>query len=398
MNNILKQAVYYSCCILATHAQAVEWRGSTALEQRAFLESPIDPRQHDNYSSVIINPELYWDWDSGRQSVTFTPFYRWDQYDDERTHADLREFYWLIVGDRYEFSLGLRKIFWGTTESQHLVDVVNQTDLVENPDGEDKLGQPMLATLLLTDWGDIEFYLLPYFRERTFPGQEGRLRTIPRVDTNTPASYESSKRDKHVDLAVRLGKTIGSWDIGLSYFSGTNREPRLLPIINISGEAVLLPVYDLMQQLGLDIQGVTGAWLWKLEAIHRDTRDIDFTALTAGLEYTFYNIKQSRLDIGIVAEYLYDDRGDAASTPFEDDVMLGMRLTPNDVQSTEFLLGVILDRSGTARVYRLETSRRLSNHLSISIDASVFSHIPQSDPLYSFRQDDYVQLDLSYYF
>ena len=40
--------------------------------------------------------------------------------------------------------VGAAKVFWGTAESRHLVDIINQTDAVEDIDEEDKLGQPMV--------------------------------------------------------------------------------------------------------------------------------------------------------------------------------------------------------------------------------------------------------------
>ena len=59
---------------------------------------------------------------------------------DQRTHGDIRELAYVharvMIGS---FVVGIRKEFWGVTEFQHLVDVINQTDGVEDFDGEDKL-------------------------------------------------------------------------------------------------------------------------------------------------------------------------------------------------------------------------------------------------------------------
>ena len=104
-------------------------------------------------------------------------------------------------------STGIGKVFWGVTESQHLVDVINQTDLVENMDGEEKLGQPMINFALVRDWGTVDFFLLPGSRERTFPEAEGRLRTTPRVDVEQ-AVYESSRGKRHIDEAIRRPQNI----------------------------------------------------------------------------------------------------------------------------------------------------------------------------------------------
>ena len=116
------------------------------------------------------------EWDDGRQAITLVPFFRYDSADDRRTHGDLREAFWSRIGDDWELHVGARRVFWGVTEFRHLVDIVNQTDLVENIDGEDKLGQPMVQLSLVRDFGLLDLYLLTGFRERTFPGSDGRLR------------------------------------------------------------------------------------------------------------------------------------------------------------------------------------------------------------------------------
>lgn len=50
----------------------------------------------------------------------------------------------------------------------HLVDIINQSDLVENPDGEDKLEKPLVKLTSGLPWraGTLNLFMLPYFRER----------------------------------------------------------------------------------------------------------------------------------------------------------------------------------------------------------------------------------------
>lgn len=377
---------------------AAELRGSVAFEQRSFPSSPAAPAQHDVYSSFVLEPEFYFGDSSGRHSLTFSPYYRQDSHDEERTHADVRELYWLMVGDWYEISAGVRRVFWGTTESQHLVDVINQTDLVENPDAEDKLGQPMASAKLLTGGGAFEFYLLPGFRERTFPASDGRWHPFPGRTIGAQALYEDHRKDRHLDWAVRWSTTLGNWDIGVSHFEGTSRDPLLVSEPATGTDATLSPYYELMQQTALDIQGVVGPWLWKAEAIHRDSRLARLDALTAGLEYTFYQARGSSLDIGVVAEYLYGDQGGTGAPVFEDDLMIGMRLNTNNVQGTQFLLGVIRDRKEREAIYRLEAGHRLSDHWRLDLEAAIFSGFHGDSPLFGFRKDDFIQVELRYHF
>jgi hypothetical protein len=383
--------------IISVTVHAGEWSGSVGLEYRGFAQAPLDPDQHRDYLSAALQPEYVHTFEDSKDSLRFTPFLRTGSRDRERNHADLRELAWLGVGESHEWRIGIRKVFWGVVESQHLVDIVNQTDLVENLDGEEKLGQPMFNLALIRDWGTLDLFVLPYFRERTFAGAEGRLRTALRVDTDQ-AVYESAREQKHVDYAARWSKSWSGVDIGISYFDGTGRDPRLMLGFDRSGAPVLVPHYDQIRQVGLDLAAPLGSWLLKLEAIHRRDRIESYNASTAGIEYTFARVFDSDIDLGALAEYLYDERGKNAPTPFQNDVMLGLRLALNDVQSSELLLGVISDRDSDARMTSLEASRRVGEKWKLTLEARAFSGVPPTDPLYSMRRDDYVQLELTRYF
>ena len=383
-----------------------DWSGNVTLQDRYFINDALSTNssQHNNYLSVSSEIEFYEAWDNS--SINITPFIRVDQYDEERTHGDLREMYYQQTFDTWELRLGISKVYWGVTESQHLVDVINQTDNIESVDGEDKLGQPMVKASFEQDWGTVDVFILPYFRERTFQGIEGRPRTSLVVDTNQ-ASYESSSEEQHVDYALRWFKYFGDLEIGLSYFNGTSREP-LLTLGSSNGSPVLTPYYPLMQQAGLDAQLTTEEWLWKLEIIARDWQAFDnsntqlieqsFVALTGGFEYTFVGIAESDADLGLVAEYLYDDRNKQASSFFQNDVLIGLRLAMNDAASSEALLGVIYDLDYQEYLISLEASRRFAESWTASLEIRAFNKIDNSSLLNSIAKDDFVQLDIAYYF
>jgi len=147
-------------------AQAPDVAGSVGFEMRGFPHTSIAGVPGEANLSAVIRPEFEWEWDDGDQQLRFLPFFRVDQTDDQRTHFDIRELIWMMRGNTWEIAAGVGRVFWGVTESQHLVDIINQTDLVENPDGEDKLGQPMVN-------------LLPRYR-RPFPAADSD-RSRPRL-------------------------------------------------------------------------------------------------------------------------------------------------------------------------------------------------------------------------
>lgn len=142
--------------------------------------------------------------------------------------------------------------------------------------------------------------------------------------------------------------------------------------------------------------------MWKLEAIHLSglggSGASNFIGLTAGLEYTFYSVIGEATDIGLVIEYLYDDRGITIASPFQNDIMFGLRFNLNDEQSSEALFGMIKDMDFDSALYFIEASRRLGESFKITIEARQYSNIPVNDILHAYLKDDYIQLELSYYF
>jgi len=378
-------------------APAQELTGFALGETRLFPHEAIHPGQDDQSASFAVQPEFYYEWEGG-SSFTLAPFLRLDSADRERTHFDLREFTFLGLFEDFELRLGVRKVFWGATEVLHLVDIINQTDLVENIDTEDKLGQPMLNVSLARDWGTLDLFLLPYFRERTFPGRGGRLRGALVVDTGR-AEFESGLKEWHPDGAIRYSHTIGDLDFGLSQFIGTSREPTLRPGADDAGNPVLIPFYEQIRQTGLDLTFVAGSWLWKTEALYRAGQaDDDYFAWTGGLEYTFTGILDTAMDLGVVLEGFYDDRGRRATNPFEHDIALGLRLAVNDAASTEALFGWVQDVTGSSRSLFLEASRRFGSHWVLSLEIRTFMGLDADDFLFDLRDDDLLQLEMTYYF
>jgi hypothetical protein len=398
-------------CLLALapavgRAAEVELTGRLGVEGRLFPEAPMHGRQRHHSGSAVGELEFYGEWDFG--AITVKPFYRHDFADFERTHFDLREASLLLLGDDWagepwELHLGIDKVFWGVTESVHLVDIINQTDLVEGLDGEDKFGQPMVLLSLPREFGTIDLFVLPYFRERSFPGKRGRLRfSIPTDDALS--SYESGAKQHHVDFAARYSHTIDILDFGLSYFRGTSRDPGFLLVRNRDLDLVLAPFYSQIDQGGIDAQLTTGPWLLKLEALYRTgqtdltNRPTDYFASASGFEYTFFGVFGTGMDFGLLSEWLYDSRGGNALTDFENDLFVAFRLAANDTPDSQLLAGVIQDTSSESRSFRVEASRRIGDSFTLNVEGSFFVAPQPNSFLAALADDDYIQLELDYHF
>ena len=378
----------------AQNAPKLKQSMELGVEGRAFLESAAYPKQEGSGVSLSIRPE--WDLAITHGNFRFAPFARWDQHDGERTHVDIRE---LTVRKRYgNFDLlaGVGRVFWGTTESLHLMDIVNQSDLVENPDGEEKLGQPMLNLAWTTSLGVFSGFVLPLHRERLLPGEKGRLRAPLPYDRDDP-EYEADREEQHIDTALRWSLSRGALDLGLSHFHGTAREPRF-ELRPDGAELELVSIYDQIDRSGLDVSLVRGGWLLKLEAIHEHSRVDDYAAAVGGFEYTIASAFRSTWDVGLLAEYLWDERGKISPSPFQNDVFVGTRLAANDIAGTELLAGGIIDLDRDAWFVNLEASRRIGNSAKLVLELRMFSGSDEADPISAFRRDDYVQLEYIHYF
>lgn len=396
-------------CLGALPAQA-DLDAELGVQLRLFPQDGPRAMEASDDLSSSFSAEWYWESEDRNTSLTVLPFARFGVEDQGRDHFDVREFALTHVFGDFELRAGISKVFWGKTEINHLVDVINQDDNLENLDGEDKLGQPMLRLSYRVPGGQLVGFVLPGFREREFVGPEARLSTPLKV-RQSGAIYESSEEEDHVDWALRWEGYVGSLDFGLAHFSGTARDPQLVPN-DFQQPTALLPVYAQMEQTSLDAQYIHGGWLFKLEALSRDSAvlrpgpqglpifvDERFAAATGGFEYTLYGVMGSAADLGLLAEYLWDERGESAPTPFQNDLFLGGRLALNDIPGTTLLGGAVVDLDNDGAFINIEASRRLGSDYALSIEARVFSNVdPRDTTLYPVRNDDYLQLELTRYF
>lgn len=388
------------CCCLPLTAARADWQGDIDAESRWFLESGRTGNA-DGSVSAAMQLEYVSDRRERQDRVQFIGFGRIDSLDSSRSGLDLREFNWQSRASALHVKLGVSREFWAKTEFFHLVDIICQKNLLEDLRAETQLGQPMLKLDYSLTSQRFEFWWLPIFREREFADKDARFQFSPFIRTAS-AEYESERREYHQDYALRWSSSfnpfgLGGADLGMSIFSGTSRDPNLA--LRADQQAFwLVPYYPLLEQSGIDFQWALGAWLFKGEAVRRRTEPDNYSAWTAGLEYSFIGLMDSNIDMGLVLELMRDDRNFSATHFFQNDVGLGLRLAFNDVSSTEMLISYIDDRELNSAVWLLEFTRRLAGDWALEMDAAVFHDIQEQDILYGIRQDDFVQVTIKWYF
>ncbi len=365
-------------------------------ELRFFPQSPAYEGQLDSLQpSFILSGDGRWTSDDRKRRVRVKPFLRLDGEDSERTHFDLRELSYSQRLPEFDVLAGNAQVFWGVAESHNVVDVINQFDTVENGDEGDKLGQSLLRLGKFTDIGRIEFFYLPYFRERTFPGEDGRQRSSLVVDTDN-ARYERSAEETAGDVALRYKHQIDMFDVGAHLFAGTGRDPFFTP--SADGES-LIPTYQRLSQGGLDVQWTSDAWLLKFEATAASQSAESIFSTVAGFEYTFFDLGETGIDVGLLAEGLYDTRDDSEVplTLFDNDVFAGTRVTWNDIDESELLVGGLYDVETGAVSGSIDYETRIGSVMVLEAETRLLS-APEEDPLYQQRRDSNFTLRLTRYF
>jgi len=448
-SRVISLILMLSCLVSAnSHAFTIEdvtFDTTLGLQTRLYDNFPTAPIQRRfEFLTINFQQEISYHWNEGKDSVVFTPYFSGTRYQDpvrttqdgffplvfipipiidlieprtvNNSYGDIRELLYTHISDSntWEIRAGIGKVFWGVTEAQHLVDIINQDDLRADIDGEDKLGQPMINFTYVSNIGNFDFFLLPGFREKQYQINEGRLnplfvqdQSFIMLDENN-TDFESDDEEQHIDFALRWSHSIGVSDIGLSYFQGTNRDPLLFgqviseerfinnpidarPSVTTGGTTefanlnFVTPYYEQMTQVGIDYQATIDAWLLKLEAIYVDSDSLktllqdqlagktsdfttDYTAFAMGFEYTFNSIFNSPADLGLIVEYLSDSREFESTSPYQNDVFLGLRLAQNNEKDRTVLIGVSQDLDIDSYIAIAEISRRIGKRSKIYLE------------------------------
>ena len=197
-------------------------------------------------------------------------------------------------------------------------------------------------------------------------------------------------------------------------FKGTSRAPLLIPGTRPNGDLVLRPYYAQIDQTGLDAQAILGDWALKLEAISRGGQGKRYAAATGGFERTLVGVFGTRADLGLVVEYVWDQRDDEADTIYDHDAGFATRWRLNDVADTQALIGLMWDVRNQQYFIKLEASRRVGDDWSLALGGRYFggTQAPPTEPpaavldayfdfdhkLDQVARDDYIQLQLTRYF
>lgn len=441
---LLTALCFYSACLQAE----VQFSAVLEAELRVFPQQGLQQQQKRAYASLAAQPRFDWRSEQQNQRIRIEPFLRGSTPDGNRSHVDLREAYYQYSGLQWQLKVGVSSEFWGVTESQHLVDVINQADIAENPIGKEKLGQPMVKLGFEPAFGNIDLYLLPYFRAKEFASARERFQVGTGLNDinadnsadlqakyhDSKAFYQSRHKESHIDTAIRWSHYIDNFDFALSAFNGTSREaiPVLydIQLANNDVTGKFASWYEQSTRLGLEAQYLHYEWAFKLESAYHRQQSGNYSAAVAGLEYTFSDVGKNGSDIGLLVEYLWHNRSDISIrkptkkaleeslfnaldsqdlfdsykipydylTPFDNDIFLGTRFSLNNIAGTQFLAGVIVDADDQTVLASFEGSTRIGDSVRLAVNMYYSETQDKGSTFYPFRRDNLIEFKANWFF
>lgn len=400
-------------------AQDFTYGGSLEATLRYYPQDGILPGQTEAGIAPILSGEFNTKtkFDSGTLVFELAGLYNSETGEG---YADIPRGYYQYFGDSWDVLVGSNIEYWGVSESNRVVDTINQRYVIDQTVDYISLGQPMVNFNWSPNYSStLSLYALLYFRDRDLGSAATRFRS-PILMSNNDAVYQEGD-DRHLDFAARYRTSFdalwGAMDLAGSYFEGTNRAPSTLPNVCILPGGVFdqvncaaivqgnppglkgIPYYAKLRRYGLELVYSNGDLQLTFEGAISHSLDETYYSAVAGAQYSFGGIGPTGDTLTVVGEYLYDDRSAIQPlTIYDDDVFLGFAYNGNDVNGTAVRGGMYYDLNSDAQIYTLSYSRRIGDALRLEVAGFGVNSANTTDPV-AFAQDDgFVQVSLSYFF
>ncbi len=284
-----------------------------------------------------------------------------DPVDTNRTFAIPKDMWIAIDTGTHILKAGFQVINWSATEAFHPVDVLNSRFFDSNLQKPSKIGEPIVSYKYLFGDSSIQFMYLPYFTDPILATEGSAFG--PGYDFDEIQIYETGttfEDDNFIhQMAIQLSTSIGGTDLAFSYINHVDRD---IPAFVFTGTKFIdnttVPIFDAIffhkQQFGLTSQSIIGDWIFKTEMAFVDwkqsnfdnalfTRE-DYFATALGLETT--TAMGDGGEVTFIFEYQSLNGMDdilATNVFFQNDLLVGLRFSFNDLNSKELFLSAITD-------------------------------------------------------
>jgi len=357
MKNVLVWLVAISLPVVGSvclGASGWKSKGEVTLESRQFTDDDLEHTQDYNLGLFVRIETRY---RKGPFRLQVRAFGRVDHEDSTRDLTALEEAWAGYRKGPWDLRLGFQMWNWTATEAFHPADVMNSRNLDSNIENPEKLGELMFSARRAIGDGGLSLYYLPRYEAPNLPGPSSRLSFVPAgLTVGKPIWLEDdaiSSDHYGAQWGARFTQTFGDADLSVHYLDHMDRQ---YPLFSLEPDSLeIRPVYSKVQDLGLTYLHILGSLIFKLEYAHKEFEDqigllqafnqIDHQQGAFGLEYGWSNPSGSETTMLLEGQGVFGTTKEerAQITPFQRDLLAGLRHTWNDTMSRELLFTCIYD-------------------------------------------------------
>jgi len=375
-------------------SEGLEYKGNIGIES-TYINHDIAGKR-DSQNALRLELELKQKTANGQMVLNSESIV--DKDDKNRRYVDVNDLYYKHEFENSDLLIGRSTRFWGAMEFYNHTDAFNTKDWRDNPfDYDAKIGANNIAYTHYFENSDLAV-IAKIGQERQ------RVQGIESVNNFLPANYDDKlQTQKGKNRPTVYVKSAGSaeetqFDYAVIYQNGYDEQRYLAPL----GASLHQNAYLVDKVMGYATL-VAGETIYKTELAYTKSDDVkvsDYAQYSAGLEHTFYGV-WGKSDLGVLAEYYKYDARDASKLGakdfgnlFQNDLVLGFRLSVNDSGDSDVLGGVSLDQDNQEKLVFVEYNTRLLEKYKVGVSYQRLA--PKRSSV--FKALDSVQLEVGYYF
>jgi len=322
--------------------------------------------------------------------------------DEERRYIDVSELYFEHRFPNSAFLIGKNIRSWEAMEFYNHTDNFNTKNWLDDPfDFDSKLGALNFSYNYFLDDASLCVIAKLYENGQKVQDERSSNRFAPLKYSN---ALETSQDRSSPTLYLKYTpKAKDNIDYSLILEHGYDEQRYLVPVNrrDINGSLKQHSyIVDKLMGYGTLKRGNT---IYKSElalTYSEDSNVAHYSQASLGAEHTLHKFYKE-MDIGGLVEYykykaFQKDKYNAKSFNklFDDDLVLGMRVSQNDKYNSELLTGVMIDRHNSEKVYFAEYDTQINDKYKIGVD---LQHLAPHKGSF-FRDVDRIRVELGYYF
>ncbi len=282
----------------------------------------------------------------------------------------LRELYVQAGFDKFSITLGQQIVVWGKADAAIITDVVSPRDtsdfiFIELEDA--RFGQPMLATDIYTDHGNLFVFISPFPLTDRMPARDTRYdRQLPGMDLFAVKTEELICSD--VEYGVRWEAFFEKTDLSLmaGRFFANTAVYGVAPSYDGPGKPVLMESYPSYAMMGMAVTHAKGGFLFTAESAFK--QDLALQGLEPLQGYV--TVKKNLFDVSLGARYNANDR-------YQVSVEVSHRYIPGSMKHLAFT-----DKNSTAGYFTLTKDFW---HQTLTAEYMLYYHIQDQNAVHQFR-------------